>query len=119
MLERPANEHRDPGRKLLLRRDDIDQEPHFLRLHVGLRFELAHDRVLAIDAEVQMHAFGRKADAPLEREIERTEGGIPVSALKGVGIGELKEALTDAVALVQRTALAQREEAKELAAQYR
>ena len=55
----------------------------------------------------------------LEREIERTEGGIPVSALKNLGIQALKDALIDAVALVQRTELAQREEAKELAAQYR
>ncbi|TNM71809.1 GTPase HflX [Deinococcus radiopugnans ATCC 19172] len=63
-----------------------------------------------------------KADAAepdaLEREVERTEG-VPVSALKSIGIPELKEALADAIGQVQRRELAQREEARELAAQYR
>jgi GTP-binding protein HflX len=63
-----------------------------------------------------------KADAAepgaLERETERT-GGVPVSALAGLGLGELKEALADAVSAVQRQELAEREEAREVAAQYR
>ncbi|WP_221090773.1 GTPase HflX [Deinococcus aquaedulcis] len=63
-----------------------------------------------------------KADAAdpdaLSREVERT-GGIPVSALRNLGLSELKEALADAVAQVQRQQLAAREEARELAAQYR
>ncbi|RJF73768.1 GTPase HflX [Deinococcus cavernae] len=56
-----------------------------------------------------------KADAAdpdiLTREVERT-GGIPVSALKNRGILELKEALADAVAQVQRQELARQEEAR-------
>ncbi|QBY10404.1 GTPase HflX [Deinococcus metallilatus] len=63
-----------------------------------------------------------KADAAdpdtLEREVERT-GGIPVSALRNLGLADLKEALADAVAGVQRQELAQREEARERAAEYR
>ncbi|AWT37232.1 GTPase HflX [Deinococcus actinosclerus] len=63
-----------------------------------------------------------KADAAdpeaLERELERT-GGIAVSALKNRGLAELKEALADAVAGVQRAELARQEEARALAAQYR
>ncbi|GGL76139.1 GTPase HflX [Deinococcus aerolatus] len=63
-----------------------------------------------------------KADAAapetLEREIERTEG-VPVSALKNIGLIELKEALADAIGQVQRQEMAQREEAREVAAQYR
>ena len=63
-----------------------------------------------------------KADAAhpdlLEREVERT-GGIPVSALKNLGLTELKEALADAIGQVQRQELAEREEARERAAEYR
>ncbi len=52
------------------------------------------------------------ADAEqLSREVERT-GGIPVSALKSSGVLELKEALADAVAQVQRAELARQEEAR-------
>ena len=54
----------------------------------------------------------------LEREVERT-GGIPVSALKALGLTDLKDALADAVAGVQREELALREEARERAAEYR
>ncbi|WP_019588217.1 GTPase HflX [Deinococcus apachensis] len=54
----------------------------------------------------------------LEREAERT-GGIPVSALKSLGLTELKEALADAVGQVQRQEFASREEARERAAEYR
>ncbi|SEJ88380.1 GTP-binding protein HflX [Deinococcus reticulitermitis] len=54
----------------------------------------------------------------LEREVERT-GGVPVSALKNLGLTELKDALGDAVAQVQRQDLARQEEARVLAAQYR
>ncbi len=55
-----------------------------------------------------------KADAAdpdaLAHEIERTDGGIPVSATKNIGIGNLKEALADAIDAVHRKELAQREE---------
>ncbi|GAA5504007.1 GTPase HflX [Deinococcus xinjiangensis] len=54
----------------------------------------------------------------LAREIERT-GGIPVSALKNTGLGELKEALGDAVAAVQRSELARQEEARAVRAEWR
>lgn len=53
----------------------------------------------------------------LEREVERTRG-VPVSALKSLGLTELKEALADAVGQVQRQELAAREEARERAAEY-
>ena len=46
-------------------------------------------------------------------------GGVPVSALKNLGLTELKDALGDAVAQVQRQDLARQEEARVLAAQYR
>ncbi|WP_231557325.1 GTPase HflX [Deinococcus sp. YIM 77859] len=63
-----------------------------------------------------------KADAAdpetLEREARHT-GGIPVSALRNLGLADLKEALADAIAGVQRQELAQREEARERAAEYR
>ena len=62
-----------------------------------------------------------KADAAdpntLEREIERTDG-IPISARRNLGLADLKEALADAVASVQRQELAQREAARERAAEY-
>ncbi|GBF05710.1 HSR1-like GTP-binding protein [Deinococcus aerius] len=53
----------------------------------------------------------------LEREVERT-AGIPVSALKSLGLPELKEGLADAIGQVQRQELAAREEARERAADY-
>lgn len=63
-----------------------------------------------------------KADAAdpeaLARETERT-GGLAVSALRNLGLAELKEALADAVEQVQRQELAQREEVRERAAEYR
>ncbi|WP_170311956.1 GTPase HflX [Deinococcus fonticola] len=63
-----------------------------------------------------------KADAAdpevLAREVERT-GGIPVSALKNRGIPELKEALADAVAQVQRQELARQEEARAARVEWR
>ncbi|WP_029480885.1 GTPase HflX [Deinococcus marmoris] len=63
-----------------------------------------------------------KADAAepdlLARAIDRMDG-VPVSALKNTGIPELKETLADAIGQVQRQEMAQREEAKEVAAQYR
>ncbi|MDP9764995.1 GTPase HflX [Deinococcus enclensis] len=63
-----------------------------------------------------------KADAAdpdtLARELERT-GGIPVSALKNIGLTDLKDALADAIAQVQRAELARQEEAREVAAQWR
>ncbi|MFC4638139.1 GTPase HflX [Deinococcus hohokamensis] len=63
-----------------------------------------------------------KADAAdpegLAREVERTEG-IPVSALRNIGLADLKEALADAIGQVMRAELAQREEARERSAQYR
>lgn len=63
-----------------------------------------------------------KADAAdpevLTREVERT-GGIPVSALKNRGVPELKEALADAVAQVQRQELARQEEARAARVEWR
>ncbi|MEF2276757.1 GTPase HflX [Deinococcus sp. YIM 134068] len=63
-----------------------------------------------------------KADAAdpetLERERERLNG-IPVSALRNIGLTELKDALADAIGQVQRQELAQREEAQVRAAEYR
>ena len=63
-----------------------------------------------------------KADAAdpevLAREVERT-GGIPVSALKNRGVPELKEALADAVAQVQRQELARQEEARAARVEWR
>ncbi|WP_414657691.1 GTPase HflX [Deinococcus sp. VB343] len=54
----------------------------------------------------------------LAREQERT-GGIPVSALKNVGLTELKEALGDAVASVQRAELARQEQARAARVEWR
>ncbi|MDO4245422.1 MAG: GTPase HflX [Deinococcus sp.] len=63
-----------------------------------------------------------KADAAdpevLEREQERT-GGIPVSALKNLGLTELKDALGDAIASVQRAELARQEEARAARVEWR
>ena len=63
-----------------------------------------------------------KADAAdpetLAREQERT-GGIPVSALKNLGLTELKEALGDAVSSVQRAELARQEESRAARVEWR
>ncbi|CAM3259114.1 hypothetical protein DERA104750_15740 [Deinococcus radiodurans] len=67
---------------------------------------------------VALNKADRAEPEVLAREQERT-GGIPVSALKNIGLTELKEALGDAVASVQRAELARQEEARAARVEWR
>ena len=80
MLQRPAHEHGDTRRQLLLRRHGIDQQPDFVRVRAVIRLERAHHGVAAVDAEVELDAFRSQAKARFrtiarvrEQRIERVD----------------------------------------------